>query len=132
MKKSTKYIIMSFFGVSAIGVAVAVTFLIIEGNAQKEVTFDEKFLFGAASASYQIEGAWDADGKTPNVWDEVTHRDWGYTADRSNGDVAANSYEYYEKDIEALQNIGVSGLYIRNLIQMFTRSLMTNLLPLNT
>ncbi len=32
--------------------------------------FPEKFLWGVACASYQCEGAWDADGKGPNIWDD--------------------------------------------------------------
>lgn len=91
-----------------IGVVVVAVVLLVNGAEPQEVKFDKGFKFGAASASYQIEGAWDADEKSMNIWDEVTHRDWGYTADRSNGDEAANSYEFYQKDIDALDNVGVS------------------------
>lgn len=110
MKKSSKiYIgIAIMFGIAGIAVAVAVVFAFMNPVEPVDVTFDKDFIFGAASASYQIEGGWEADGKSCNIWDTVTHNDWNYTADRSNGDVAANSYEFYEKDIEALDNIGVS------------------------
>lgn len=94
------------FGIAGIGIAVAVVFAYMNPVEPIEVTFDKAFQFGAASASYQIEGGWDADNKSMNIWDTVTHEDWGYTADRSNGDVAANSYEFYDKDIAALDNIG--------------------------
>lgn len=69
--------------------------------------FPASFKIGAASASYQIEGAWDADGKSPNIWDTITHNNPSYVADSSNGDVAADSYNMYEKDLDALSNIGV-------------------------
>lgn len=95
-------------GIAGIGIAVAIVFALMDSVEPVDVTFDKDFKFGAASASYQIEGGWDADDKSMNIWDKVTHDDWGYTADRSNGDEAANSYEFYEKDIEALDNIGVS------------------------
>ena len=71
-------------------------------------SFPSNFKFGAASASYQIEGGWNEDGKSPNIWDTVTHNDPGFTVDRYNGDVAADSYHMYQKDIDALNNIGVS------------------------
>lgn len=69
--------------------------------------FPEGFKFGAASASYQIEGAWNLDGKTPNIWDTFTHNHPEYIADSSNGDVSADSYHFYKKDIEALKYVGV-------------------------
>lgn len=90
------------------GVAVGVTLLIINNSdAANIVTFPEDFKFGAASASYQIEGAWNQDGKSPNIWDTVTHNNPSYTADSLNGDVAADSYNMVDKDIEALVNVGV-------------------------
>ena len=79
-----------------------------EENEVGEFTFPGDFKFGAASASYQIEGAWDEDGKTASIWDTITHNDPLYIKDRSNGDVAANSYHFYQKDIDALTKIGVS------------------------
>lgn len=72
-------------------------------------TFPAQFKFGAASASYQIEGAWDLDGKSPNIWDWITHTKPDFIADKSNGDVAADSYHMFEKDIKALLDTGVSG-----------------------
>ena len=89
------------------GVVVGITLLVIKSSGETR-TFPNDFKFGAASASYQIEGGWNEDGKSPNIWDTVTHNDPGYTADRSNGDVAADSYHMYQKDIDALNNIGVS------------------------
>lgn len=67
----------------------------------------EDFKIGAASASYQIEGAWNEDGKSPNIWDTITHKNPSYTEDGLNGDVSADSYHMYEKDVAALANIGV-------------------------
>lgn len=91
------------------GAVVGLTlFFVLRSDDQTTVTFPEDFVFGAASASYQIEGAWDEDGKTPNIWDTVCHNNPGYIADWTNGDVAADSYNMYQKDIAALVNIGVS------------------------
>lgn len=70
--------------------------------------FPSDFLFGAGSAAYQIEGAWNADGKGPSIWDEFLHLHPEKVVDGQNGDVSANSYEYYLDDIEAIKNMNVS------------------------
>jgi hypothetical protein len=87
------------------GVAVGVTLILI--NSSNAVEFPQEFKFGAASASYQIEGGWDEDGKSPNIWDTVTKVP-GYIFDNSSGDVAADSYHMVDKDVDALVDIGVS------------------------
>lgn len=69
--------------------------------------FPESFLFGASSAAYQIEGGWNSDGKGLSTWDEFTHSHPDKIVDRQNGDVAANSYEYYLDDIKAVKNLTV-------------------------
>lgn len=99
-------ILVVMFGI-LVGVAVGVTLLLIN-NSDAEVIFPGDFKFGAASASYQIEGGWNEDGKSPNIWDTVTHNYPNYTKDGLNGDVAADSYHMVDKDIAALENIGVS------------------------
>lgn len=73
----------------------------------KNFEFPEDFRFGAASAAYQIEGAWNIDGKTASIWDTFAHNRPDMIADRSNGDISADSYHFYEKDIAALKEIGV-------------------------
>lgn len=67
--------------------------------------FGNDFLWGTASASYQIEGAWDADGKGPSIWDTFTRRK-GKILDGSTGDVACDFYHSYESDIELVRQIG--------------------------
>lgn len=94
------------------GVAVGVTLLILNKSSAETVTFPKEVKFGAASASYQIEGGWNEDGKSPNIWDHLTHMNPSYVRDRSNGDVAADSYHMYDKDLDVLKNIGVSGILL--------------------
>ncbi|KAI8424321.1 hypothetical protein MSG28_002870 [Choristoneura fumiferana] len=69
--------------------------------------FPDDFLFGAATASYQIEGAWNVDGKSDSIWDHLTHTVPCTVADCSNGDIADNSYYLYKRDIEMLRELGV-------------------------
>ena len=77
-------------------------------NASKNCTFPSDFRFGAASSSYQIEGGWKKGGKSKSIWDTTLHNDPSFTADGLNADVAADSYNLYQKDIDALKNVGVS------------------------
>ena len=71
-------------------------------------TFPADFKFGFATASYQIEGAWNEDGKGQNIWDNFTHTDHSRIYDGSDGDIACDSYHRYEEDIQLLKNMGVS------------------------
>ena len=53
----------------------------------KKITFPENFVWGAATASYQIEGAWDKHGKGESIWDCFAHTP-GKVKNNENGDVA--------------------------------------------
>jgi 6-phospho-beta-glucosidase len=68
--------------------------------------FPAGFLWGAASAAYQVEGAWDVDGKGPSVWDVFTRLP-GKTFQGSNGDVAVDHYHRYEEDIALMAEMGL-------------------------
>jgi 6-phospho-beta-glucosidase len=68
--------------------------------------FPEGFLWGAASAAYQVEGGWDADGKGPSIWDTFA-RIPGTTFRGSNGDVAADHYHRYAEDVALMGELGL-------------------------
>lgn len=68
--------------------------------------FPADFLWGAASAAYQVEGAWDADGKGPSVWDIFT-REPGRTFQGSNGEVAVDHYHRFEEDVALMAEMGL-------------------------
>lgn len=76
-------------------------------------SFPQDFLFGVASAAYQIEGAWNIDGKGASIWDEFTHSYPEKIVDRQNGDTASNSYEYFLDDIEAVKHLNVCARFYR-------------------
>lgn len=68
--------------------------------------FPKDFLFGAATASYQVEGAWDEDGKGVSNWD-VFSKIEGKTYQGTNGDVAIDHYHRYKEDIALMAEMGL-------------------------
>ncbi len=71
-----------------------------------KIIFPSDFKWGAATASYQIEGAWNEDGKTPSVWDTISHRP-GLVLNGDTGDVAMDHYHRYKEDIALLKQLGL-------------------------
>jgi beta-glucosidase len=70
------------------------------------VTFPSGFLWGTATASYQIEGAVDADGRGPSIWDTFCRRP-GAVHNGDNGDVACDHYHRLDEDLDLLGDLGV-------------------------
>ncbi|WP_147804688.1 glycoside hydrolase family 1 protein [Alkalicoccus halolimnae] len=68
--------------------------------------FPKNFLWGSASAAYQIEGAWNKDGKGPSVWDVYTKQE-GTTYKNTNGDVAVDHYHHVKEDIDLMAEMGL-------------------------
>ena len=71
--------------------------------------FPPDFLWGASTASYQIEGAVDEGGRGPSIWDTFSHTP-GKIARGDHGDVACDHYHRYREDVELLRELGV-GVY---------------------
>ncbi len=68
--------------------------------------YPPEFIWGAATAAYQIEGAWNEDGKGESIWDRWSHTvskvKGGYT-----GDVACDSYHRYKEDVALLTKLNL-------------------------
>ncbi|XP_070205868.1 lactase/phlorizin hydrolase-like isoform X2 [Littorina saxatilis] len=70
-------------------------------------TFPKDFVWAAATAAYQVEGGWNADGKGESNWDAFTHAG-GHIDNGDTGDVACDSYHNYMEDVRMLEDLGVT------------------------
>jgi beta-glucosidase len=68
--------------------------------------FPKGFIWGAATASYQIEGSTHADGRGPSVWDEFCSQP-GRVKGGQNGDVACDHYNLYREDVAMMRDMGL-------------------------
>ena len=71
-----------------------------------KIIFPDNFIWGAATASYQIEGAWNKHGKGESTWDRFTHTP-GHIKNNDTGDVADDHYNRWKKDIGLMKKIGL-------------------------
>lgn len=66
--------------------------------------FPNNFYWGAASAAYQVEGAYDEDGKGPGIWDALSD---GHVKHGENGNTACDHYHRYKEDIALMKEMGL-------------------------
>jgi beta-glucosidase len=78
----------------------------IAESAIKQARFPDGFIWGAATASYQVEGAWNEDGKGESIWDRFTHTP-GKVRGGVNGDVACDQYHLYPHDIALAKRLNL-------------------------
>ncbi|KAJ6597103.1 glycoside hydrolase [Mycena vulgaris] len=90
-----------------LGLAAASQQLFLDGKA-----LPKGFIYGCATSAYQIEGAWNIDGKTPSIWDAFLHNkstnDVTYGA---TGDVADDFYHTYRTDLPLFRSALGVGTY---------------------
>jgi beta-glucosidase len=71
------------------------------------LTFPEGFIWGSATASYQIEGAWNEDGRGLSIWDTFSHTP-GKIQHGDTGDVADDHYHRWREDIGLMASLGLN------------------------
>ena len=76
-------------------------------DASSEIPFPRNFFWGAATSSYQIEGAWKVDGKGESIWDRFAHTP-GKIKNGDTGDVACDSYHRWQEDIALLRAMNLN------------------------
>jgi beta-glucosidase len=81
--------------------------LAVETPASTARRFPQGFYWGVATSSYQVEGAWNEDGKGPSIWDTYAHTPGNIKNDDS-GDVANDHYHRYPEDVALMRDIGAT------------------------
>ena len=71
------------------------------------IGFPKGFLWGVATAAYQIEGSPLEDGASPSVWHEFSHSP-RRIIDGTNGDIACDHYHRWREDIGLMKELGLS------------------------
>ena len=72
----------------------------------KKIPFPPEFVWGAATAAYQIEGAWNEDGKGESIWDRFSHTP-GRVHQGDTGDIACDHYHRWAGDIDIMKSLGL-------------------------
>ncbi len=70
------------------------------------VRFPDGFLWGTGTSAYQVEGAWDKDGKGESIWDRFAHTP-GRIRNAETGDLACDHYHRWPEDITLMQELGL-------------------------
>lgn len=70
------------------------------------MTFAKDFLWGAASAAAQVEGAWNEDGRGESIWDTLVH-EGGHVAHGETCDVACDHYHRWREDVAIMKELGL-------------------------
>ena len=73
----------------------------IAQSEREAARFPNGFLWGTATAAFQVEGAWKEDGKGESIWDRFTHTP-GKVRGGTNADVACDQYHLYPQDMACL------------------------------
>lgn len=71
-----------------------------------EMEFPASFLCGAATAAFQIEGAWQEDGKGESIWDRFNHRPYAIL-NGDNADIACDHYHHMPQDVQLMKELGL-------------------------
>ena len=78
----------------------------LNAEALKSLRFPKDFIFGVATAAYQIEGAVTEDGRGPSIWDTFSHTP-GNVKNGDTGDVACEHYHRWNNDLNLIKSLGV-------------------------
>jgi len=100
-------LLASTSAVPAFGQATSATTSEAVGQKTDARTFPQGFFWGTATSAYQIEGAWNEDGKGPSIWDSYAHTP-GKIKNGDTGDVANDHYHRYKEDVALMKDLGAT------------------------
>lgn len=72
----------------------------------KFLNFPKGFVWGCAASAYQVEGAWNEDGKGPSIWDTFVHSP-GHIVNNETGDLAVDHYHRFVEDVALMKELGL-------------------------
>ncbi len=87
--------------------SAAPTASVQQAGTSSEIAFPKGFFWGTATAAYQIEGAWNEDGKGESIWDRFAHTP-GKIKNGDTGDVACDSYHRWREDIALMRAMNLN------------------------
>ncbi|GAB0091276.1 Glycoside hydrolase family 1 [Sergentomyia squamirostris] len=106
MKLSELFLLKRFWLIVGLFVVILFGVLGVYSSHQNNTTFPEDFLFGSASAAYQIEGYSKADGKGVSIWDDLVENHLDMVLDHRSADTGPDSYKFYKDDVMVMKEIG--------------------------
>ncbi|GAQ83224.1 Beta-glucosidase [Klebsormidium nitens] len=77
-----------------------------EGSPIRHDMFPQDFAFGAATAAYQVEGAWNKGGRGPSIWDTFSHEPKRILGGDT-GDIACDHYNRFKEDVQLIKSMGM-------------------------
>nr|AHZ59661.1 glycoside hydrolase family 1 [Phyllotreta striolata] len=89
-------------------IVIALILQVCLGQDINDNSFPDDFMFGTATAAFQIEGAWNEDGKSPSNWDVDIHNNNSIVADGNNADIACDSYHKYKEDVAMMKAMNMN------------------------
>src|SRR5215212_5316757 len=79
---------------------------VIQSGEERTMHFLENFLWGTATAAYQVEGAVDEGGRGASIWDTFSHTA-GKVLHGDTGDIACDQYHHLEEDLDLMSELGI-------------------------
>jgi beta-glucosidase len=112
VSKSDRRQFLKITGAAALGLTATPPATLAQQAGQAQAgralpQFPTGFYWGVATAAYQIEGAWNEDGKGPSIWDTFAHTP-GKIKNGDTGDVAIDHYHRYKDDVKVMKDMGVN------------------------
>ena len=105
-RRAFAQLVAALLGSTAVPPAISEPASESDGRGTGQRSFPEGFLWGSATASYQVEGAVHEDGRGPTIWDTFSHLP-GAVAGGDTGDVSVDYYHRYKQDIALMKDLGL-------------------------